>query len=144
MKKQEFVDRCKKTVEVDPRPFEYAISLIGGKWKPNILFWLWRRDVMRYNELKRSLTGITHKMLSNQLKELEQEDLIVRHEYPQVPPKVEYYLSERGKTLMPVLHELCKWGDEHLEDQSEKPNSAYGIVKQTSPEPSDASVPSSK
>ena len=71
---------------------------------------------MRYSELKKSLNGITHKMLSNQLKELESDDLIVRHEYPQVPPKVEYYLSERGKSLMPTLHELCKWGCEHIND----------------------------
>ncbi len=101
---------------VNSRPFEYALSLIGGKWKMNILFWLWKRDTMRYGELKKSLEGITHKMLSNQLKELEENDLIVRHEYPQVPPKVEYYLSERGKTLMPILNTFCQWGTEHIDD----------------------------
>ncbi|WP_099468067.1 winged helix-turn-helix transcriptional regulator [Konateibacter massiliensis] len=107
---------CTNKKEVDARPFEYALSLIGGKWKLNILFWLWRKDIMRYNELKKALCGITHKMLSNQLKELESCDLIVRHEYPQVPPKVEYYLSERGKSLMPILHELCEWGGQHIDD----------------------------
>lgn len=71
---------------------------------------------MRYSELKKSLQGVTHKMLSTQLKELETSHLIVRHEYPQVPPKVEYYLSERGKSLMPILEELCKWGAEHIND----------------------------
>lgn len=106
-----------KELVVDSKPFEYAMSLIGGKWKLNILFWLWRKDVMRYGEMKKSLDGITHKMLSKQLKELEQDDLIIRHEYPQVPPKVEYYLSERGKTLMPILHELCLWGDMHINDE---------------------------
>ena len=55
-------------------------------------------------------------MLSTQLKELETSHLIVRHEYPQVPPKVEYYLSERGKSLTPILEELCKWGAEHIND----------------------------
>ena len=104
------------TSEIDPRPFEYVLSLIGGKWKLNILFWLWRKEVMRYNELRSSLQGITHKMLSKQLKELEGDDLIVRHEYPQVPPKVEYKLSNRGKSLMPILHELCKWGVLHIND----------------------------
>lgn len=104
------------TSEVNPIPFEYTLSLIGGKWKLNILFWLWKKDIMRYNELKRSLQGITHKMLSNQLKELEADDLIVRHEYPQVPPKVEYYLSERGKSLMPIIEGLCKWGVIHIND----------------------------
>ena len=104
-------------ITVDSKPFEYAMSLIGGKWKLNILFWLWRNEIMRYGELKKVLTGITHKMLSNQLKELEHADLVVRHEYPQVPPKVEYYLSDRGKTLMPILHELCRWGTEHIDDK---------------------------
>ncbi|MEK4562687.1 MULTISPECIES: winged helix-turn-helix transcriptional regulator [Staphylococcus] len=97
--------------------FDYTLSLIGGKWKLRILFWLLTEDIMRYGELKRSLQGITHKMLSNQLKELEFDSLIIRHEYPQVPPKVEYYLSERGKSLMPALQELCKWGSEHIEDE---------------------------
>lgn len=104
------------TNEIDSKPFEYTLSLIGGKWKLHILFWLWRKDIMRYNELKKALHGITHKMLSNQLKELEADSLIVRHEYPQVPPKVEYYLSERGKSLMPALHELCEWGGKHIND----------------------------
>lgn len=106
----------KENVSIDAKPFEYAMSLIGGKWKLNILFWLWRAEVMRYSQLKRNLTGITHKMLSTQLKELEQNNLIVRHEYPQVPPKVEYYLSKRGQSLMPILHELCEWGQGHIDD----------------------------
>lgn len=92
---------------VNSKPFTYTMSLIGGKWKMQILFWLWKSEIMRYSELKRSLEGITHKMLSNQLKELENDRLIIRTEYPQVPPKVEYKLSERGKTLMPVLHSVC-------------------------------------
>lgn len=102
--------------EINSKPFEYTLSLIGGKWKLHILFWLSRKNIMRYNDFKKALNGITHKMLSNQLRELEADGLIVRHEYPQVPPKVEYYLSERGKSLMPALHELCKWGVNHIED----------------------------
>lgn len=92
------------------------MSLIGGKWKMHILFWLWRKDVLRYSELKRALDGVTHKMLSTQLKELEQDNLIIRNEYPQLPPKVEYSLSDRGKSLMPVLHEICHWGIDHIND----------------------------
>ena len=108
---------CKDYADVDPRPFEYTMSLIGGKWKMNILFWLSKKEVMRYNELKGALVGITHKMLSAQLKELEADGLVIRHEYPQVPPKVEYYLSEQGQSLMPVLHEICLWGTIHLDDK---------------------------
>lgn len=102
--------------EINIKPFAYAMSLIDGKWKMHILFWLWKKQVLRYGELKRSLGTITHKMLSTQLKELEKDTLIVRKEYPQVPPKVEYSLSERGLTLMPVLQCLCEWGYKHIED----------------------------
>ena len=102
--------------EVNVRPFAYAMSLIDGKWKMHILFWLWKKQVLRYSELKRALGTITHKMLSTQLKELEKDDLIIRNEYPQVPPKVEYSLSPRGLTLMPVLECSCKWGHEHIND----------------------------
>lgn len=104
--------KCEATL----KPFEYSMALIGGKWKLNILFWLSKKKVIRYNELKRLLEGITHKMLSNKLKELESDNLIIRKEYPQVPPKVEYFLSERGESLMPILNELCKWGMLHIND----------------------------
>lgn len=82
-----------------------------GKYKMIILYWLDEYGVMRYGELKRTLSNITHKMLSATLKEMENDDLIVRKEYPQVPPKAEYSLSERGKSLMPVLDELCDRGE---------------------------------
>lgn len=101
--------------EVNSKPFEYTLSLVGGKWKMHILFWLWRRKVMRYSEIKRALKNITHKMLSNQLKELEGDGLILRKEYPQVPPKVEYRLTDKGDSLMPVLDAMCKWGHQFVE-----------------------------
>lgn len=101
---------------VNDQAFSYALSLIEGKWKLHILFWLWKNEVLRYSELKKALTGVTHKMLSTQLKELEADHLIIRKEYPQVPPKVEYRLSERGLTLMPILHYLCQWGHDHIND----------------------------
>ena len=94
--------------EVNITPFAYAMSLIGGKWKMHILFWLWKKEVLRYSELKRTVGKITHKMLSTQLKELEADGLIVRREYP---------MSERGLTLMPVLQSLCEWGNEHIHDK---------------------------
>lgn len=102
-------------LEVNSKPFEYALSLIGGKWKMHILFWLWKKETLRYSQLKRNLNGITHKMLSAQLKELEADQLIVRKEYPQVPPRVEYYLTPKGQTLMPVLQSLCLWGLENMD-----------------------------
>lgn len=103
---------------VNIKPFAYAISLIEGKWKMHILFWLWKKGTMRYGELRKALESVSHKMLSNQLKELESDGLILRTEYPQVPPKVEYSLTETGLSLMPVLHALCNWGYEHLKDDT--------------------------
>ena len=89
-------------------------SMANGKC--TYYFGYGKKQVLRYSELKRALGTITHKMLSTQLKELEKDDLIIRNEYPQVPPKVEYSLSPRGLTLMPVLECLCKWGHEHIND----------------------------
>ena len=104
--------------EVYSAPFEYTLSIIGGKWKMVIMFWLSKRNVMRYGELKKTVKGITHKMLSAQLKELEANDIIVRTEYHQVPPKVEYFLSEKGLSLMPILEQMCSWGHLYFEESS--------------------------
>lgn len=101
--------------EINITPFAYAISIIDGKWKMHILFWLWKCETMRYSEIKKALETVTHKMLSNKLKELEADGLIIRHEYPQVPPKVEYSLSEKGMSLMPILDTICNWGHEHID-----------------------------
>ena len=112
MEMKNATEYCKNGVEVEP--FAYALSLIEGKWKLTIMFWLWHKEILRYGELKRNLGKITHKMLSNQLKELEADGLIHREEYPQVPPKVEYSLTELGYSLMPVMDALCRWGHEHI------------------------------
>lgn len=91
--------------------FSYTLSLISGKHKMVILYCLMEFEVVRFNELKRYLKNISDKTLSNNLKELERDCLITRKEYPQIPPKVEYSLSDRGKSLMKVLDQLCIWGE---------------------------------
>ena len=93
--------------------FSYTLSLISGKHKMVILYCLMEFQVVRFNELKRYLRNISDKTLSTNLKELEADRLIVRTEYPQIPPKVEYSLSQRGKSLMAVLDQLCVWGMEN-------------------------------
>ena len=93
--------------------FAYTLSLISGKHKMVILYCLMEFETVRFNELKRYLKTISDKTLSTNLKELEADKLIVRTEYPQIPPKVEYMLSERGKSLMTVLDQLCVWGEEN-------------------------------
>lgn len=100
--------------QIDIRPFMYAFNLVEGKWKMHILFWLWKNPVMRYGQLKKSLGKVTDKMLSAQLKELERDGIIIRKEYPQIPPKVEYSLSDLGQSMMPILSALCKWGHAHM------------------------------
>ena len=95
--------------------FSYTLSLISGKHKMLILYCLMEFGTVRFNEMKRYLKTVTDKTLSTNLKELEADNLIVRTEYPQIPPKVEYSLSERGKSLMVVLDQLCVWGEENRE-----------------------------
>ena len=93
--------------------FSYTLSLISGKHKMVILYCLMEYEAVRFNELKRYLKKISDKTLSTNLKELESDRLIIRTEYPQIPPKVEYRLSDRGKSLMAVLDQLCTWGEEN-------------------------------
>ena len=95
--------------------FSYTMSLISGKYKMVILYCLMEFQVVRFNELKRYLRTISDKTLSTNLKELEKDRLIVRTEYPQIPPKVEYSLSARGQSLMKILDQLCVWGEENRE-----------------------------
>lgn len=99
--------------QIAERGFGYTMKILSGKYKMIILYWLEEYDVMRYSELKRTLGNITHKMLSDTLKEMESDDLIVRKEYPQVPPKVEYRLSKKGKSLVPIIDAMCEWGDKN-------------------------------
>ena len=99
----------------DETGFSYTLSIISGKHKMVILYCLMEFEVVRFNELKRYLKSITDKTLSSNLKELEEDRLIIRKEYPQIPPKVEYCLSERGKSLMEVLDQLCVWGEKNRE-----------------------------
>lgn len=94
-------------------PFEYTLSIISGKWKLKIIYLLACMKVVRYNALKRNIDGITHKMLSMQLKELERDGIIVREEFPQIPPKVEYSLSPKGLSLIPLVQSMCEWGKDN-------------------------------
>lgn len=93
--------------------FSYTLSLISGKHKMVILYCLMEYAPVRFNELRRYLKTISDKTLSSNLKELEADGLIVRKEYPQIPPKVEYSLSDRGKSLIVVLDQLCTWGEQN-------------------------------
>lgn len=91
--------------------FSYTLSLISGKYKMIILYCLMEYEPVRFNEMRRYIKTISDKTLSSALKELEADKLVHREEYPQIPPKVEYTLTERGRSLMVVLDQLCVWGE---------------------------------
>jgi DNA-binding HxlR family transcriptional regulator len=104
-----------QNIDLKETGFGYTLGLVGGKYKMLILYALsLNKEPIRYNELKRRIGNISFKTLTNTLKELEYNHLIVRREYPQVPPKVEYSLSELGLSIIPVLDAICYWGEEQL------------------------------
>ena len=92
---------------------EDALGILVGKWKPVILLNLLHGGTKRFSELKRDMPEITQKMLTKQLRELESEDIVKRVVYAQVPPKVEYSITEYGKTLEPILEAMHEWGTKH-------------------------------
>ena len=99
-------------------PVEAALEALGGKWKGLILFHL-KDGKRRFNELRRLIPDITQRTLTRQLRELEQDRIVERTVYPEVPPKVEYELTEFGKTLIPILEALYAWGQKYIDQLSE-------------------------
>lgn len=104
---------CIKDAKLEDTGFHYTMSLIQGKYKMFILYTLMEYEVVRFNELQKYIKTISYKTLSSTLKELEAGGLVHRKEYPQIPPKVEYRLTERGKSLIPILDQMCEWGDKN-------------------------------
>ena len=105
--------RCIANESLGSTGFSYTLSLINGKYKMTILYTLMEFGIVRFNEMKKYIGEISYKTLSSTLKELEKDGLINRKEYPQIPPKVEYSLTEKGKSLIPILDGMCEWGDKH-------------------------------
>ncbi|MFD1178424.1 winged helix-turn-helix transcriptional regulator [Paenibacillus puldeungensis] len=97
-----------------------ALEILVGKWKPIILLHLIKKSPLRFSELKQRIPGITQKMLTSQLRELEEEDIIQRVVYPVVPPKVEYSITEYGKSLEPILNAMHEWGTKHTLHKKQK------------------------
>lgn len=101
---------------------EAAIGILDGKWKSIILWHLLTEHTLRFSEIRKRIPNVTQRMLTNQLRELEEDGIIHRQVYPQVPPKVEYSLTPLGMSLREILMALKAWGDEHMD--------LYGQVKQ--------------
>ena len=102
--------------------YSYTLSLINGKYKPIILYCLMEYEPVRFNEMQRYLGRVADKTLSQNLKELERDGLIHREMYPEIPPKVEYTLTQRGQSLVAVLDKLCDWGMENRPRSESKDN----------------------
>lgn len=101
-------------------PVEATLDLVGGKWKAIILYHLMKDRVLRFNEMRRRFTGVTQRVLTHQLRELEECGLILRTAYAEVPPRVEYRLSPQGETLRPVIRALQLWGENYLVERERK------------------------
>ena len=99
--------------DLEKTGFSYTLSLINGKYKMVILYCLAEFGVVRFNEMKKYIKTISYKTLSSTLKELEADGLVHRKEYPQIPPKVEYRLTGRGQSLMPIIDAMCLWGSDN-------------------------------
>lgn len=99
-----------KLKSIQDTPFGYTLSVIGRKWKMVIIYLLAENESVRFNDLKRQIGAITYKTLSSHLKEMEADGMVIRKEYPQIPPKDEYSLTGKAKTLLPILEKLCEWG----------------------------------
>ena len=106
-------ERCISEECLGSTGFSYTLSLINGKYKMTILYTLMEFGVVRFNEMKKYIGGISYKTLGATLKELAGRQLVHRGEYPQIPPKVEYSLTERGKSLIPILDGMCEWGEKN-------------------------------
>lgn len=92
----------------------FAMTVIGGKWRAIVLWHILKKQLVRYGQLKKSIPNISHKILSGELKNLENDGLIERKAYATIPPKVEYILTERGKSLEGILTQICAWGKEYM------------------------------
>ncbi len=100
-------------------PIEATLDVIGGKWKPLVIYELGEETLRFSHLLEKVKPRITQRMLTKELRELERDGLVIRKVYPQVPPKVEYSLTEKGRSLIPILDLLCEWGSEHMGDEIE-------------------------
>ena len=107
------IDKKEKVFLLEEKEYHCAMDItmhyIGGKWK-TVVLWYLRKEKKRFSELRRLIPNITEKMLSLQLKDLERDGIVGRKIYPEVPPKVEYFLTDFGKSLIPMLDEIARWG----------------------------------
>ena len=111
-----------RKLEKDIRcPLEYGLEIFGGKWNSRIICVLAAKKVLRYSELRREMGNITDAVLAATLKELISNDIVLRKSYDEIPPRVEYSLSEKGESVVPILQSICRWSGAFYKEESENP-----------------------
>lgn len=101
-------------------PIEYGLDIFGGKWKSRIICVLSSKDVLRYNEICKELANITDTVLAAMLKEMISDGVVSRKQYEEIPPRVEYALTEKGRSVLPILQSICYWSRQQTKDQLDK------------------------
>lgn len=119
MTPEEYLQRVLTTRVRDNCPMRRTLELLSGKWRTHVIYELCRHEKRRFGELKKAVPGITNTMLSSTLKELEGLGIIHREQYNEIPPRVEYWLTEKGRALLPVFTELARWGEKYIEDDGQ-------------------------
>ena len=112
--------RYKKKLEDDIRcPLEYGLAIFGGKWKSRIICVLAANEKLRYSQLRKEMYNITDAVLASTLKDLVEDGIVERKSYDEIPPRVEYSLTEKGKLIIPILQSICQWSDIFYKEDSE-------------------------
>ncbi len=116
MSYEEYIEKVRKGIltEKGNCPVTPLLVMLQGKWKFQIIYELCVKDPIRFGELKKAIHGITNTMLSTSLRELEKDGLVSRRQFNEIPPHVEYSLTEKGKALLPVFYEITKWGFKYI------------------------------
>ncbi len=111
---EEYLQRVITTNVSNTCPMRRTLELLSGKWRTHIIYELFKKPSCRFSELKKAVLGITNTMLTNTLRDLEELGIVHREQFNEIPPHVEYSLTEKGKALLPVFTELAKWGENYL------------------------------
>ena len=119
MTAEEYLQKVLTTEVSDTCPMRRTLELLSGKWRTHIIYALCKKPACRFGELKKAVPRITNTMLSATLRELEQVGIVYREQFNEIPPHVEYSLTEKGKALLPVFTELAKWGEQYIAEDSE-------------------------
>lgn len=117
---EEYLKRIMTSEVSDRCPMRRALELLSGKWRTHIIYELCKNSSRRFSELKKAVPQITNTMLTNTLRDLEALGIVHREQFNEIPPHVEYSLTEKGRALLPVFTELAKWGENYLEEENEE------------------------